>query len=303
MTTDRAFSTNGADNRIVVATDLSAGAATAVERAALLARALRAELSLLHVFNDGLWATLANLYDAERWHGREPVLAARERMSKLAADLAARHGIPVVAETLTGRAAATIADFVVGQRARLLVVGEHGENWIGDTVLGGTALKVLKLAGTPVLLARRPASADYARILVATDFSDCARRAARLALELFPAAPRTLLNAYLVAFEGRMRLAGAGEADIARYRDEERRRAEEHLREFAAAVAPGGVSDWQLRLEIGSPASVICEQAMQRDFELVVIGRHGGGRIEERLLGSVTQNVLYNAGRDVLLVP
>jgi len=37
-------------------------------------------------------------------------------------------------------------------------------------------------AGTaPVLLARRPASADFSNILVATDFSDNAMRAAQLA--------------------------------------------------------------------------------------------------------------------------
>jgi nucleotide-binding universal stress UspA family protein len=34
-----------------------------------------------------------------------------------------------------------------------------------------------------------------------------------------------------------------------------------------------------------------------------VIGKHDGRIIEERLLGSVTRNVLYDAGRDVLLVP
>jgi len=38
---------------------------------------------------------------------------------------------------------------------------------------------------------------------------------------------------------------------------------------------------------------------MQAD--LVAIGKHGGGALEEKLLGSVTQNVLYHAGCDVLL--
>jgi len=38
---------------------------------------------------------------------------------------------------------------------------------------------------------------------------------------------------------------------------------------------------------------------MQTD--LVAIGKHGGGAFEEKLLGSVTQNVLYHAGCDVLL--
>lgn len=48
---------------IVVATDFSDGAAVAVERAAALAGKLQTSLHVLHVFNDGIWATLANLYD------------------------------------------------------------------------------------------------------------------------------------------------------------------------------------------------------------------------------------------------
>ncbi|MCX8085465.1 MAG: universal stress protein [Rhodocyclaceae bacterium] len=292
---------SAAGGRIVVATDLSEAAQLAVERGARLARALGAELSLLHVFNDGLWATLTQLYDAKHWQGKEPALAAREQLSRLAAELAARHGLPVKAETLTGRAAATIAAHVVECKARLLVVGEHGESWIGDTVVGGTAQKALKLSGVPVLLVRRPASADYRRLIVATDFSACAERAARLARELFPAAERLLLHAYAVAFEGRMRLAGAHDADIERYRAAERRRAEARLQEFAAQC--GQACDWRFLLEYGSPAAVICEQALQHQADLVVIGRHGGSEVEERFLGSVTQNVLYNAPCDVLLSP
>ncbi|MEW5783048.1 MAG: universal stress protein [Pseudomonadota bacterium] len=301
MTAENFKPFSGAENCIVVATDLSDGARIAVERGALLAKQLGAELVLLHVFNDGLWATITQLYDAERWHGQEPVLATRERLSGLATDLTTRHGIDVVAETRTGRAAASIASFVVERHARLLVVGEHGENWVGDTFVGGTALKVLKRAGVPALLARRPASAGYRRILIATDFSDCARRAALLARELFPTAERALLHVYSVAFEGRMRLAGAGDADVEHYRDVERRRAEAQLREFAAAI--DGVEGWRTWAVYGSPAPTICTQAMQHDADLIVIGRHGGSEAEEWLLGSVTQNVLYNAPCDVLLSP
>lgn len=173
---------------LVVATDLSPASELAVEQAALLAKRWDAELVLLHIFNDGFWATIKALYAAERWVGAEPVLVAREHLSRRTRELAERHGIRTRGETRVGRAAGEIADFCREQAAPLLVVGEHGEDWIGDTVVGGTALKVLKRAELPVLLARRPASAKVGNILVASDFSDNATRAARLSMDWFPGA-------------------------------------------------------------------------------------------------------------------
>lgn len=289
------------DRLIVAATDLSPSADRAVEQAARLATGWNCKLCLLHVFNDSVWATLKALYQAEHWSGHEPSLAARDRLARQARELALHYGISVHAETRTGRATAAIVDFLRDQQARLLVVGEHGEDWIDDTLIGGTALKVLERASIPVLLARRPVGAEFSTVLTATDFSDNASRAARHAFELFPDARHYLLHAYWVGFESRLRIAGASDADIERYRDNERASAEERLRVQLAQLVP------QPRhiclLAHGPAAAVLLEHAMQMHADLIVIGKHGGTALEERLLGSVTQNVLYHARCDVLLVP
>ncbi|MBK6973587.1 MAG: universal stress protein [Sterolibacteriaceae bacterium] len=287
--------------RLIAATDLSPASDIAVEQAALLAKEWNLELVLLHVFNDGFWATIKALYEAERWAVNEPVLVARNRLSQQTSELAQRHGIRVRGETRTGRAASEIAAFGREQDAQLLVVGEHGEDWIGDFVVGGTALKVLKRAELPVLLARCPARADFANIIVATDFSDNATRAAQLALHWFPRARMQLVHAYFVAFEGRMRMAGASSEDIERYRADECSRAEQKVEAQLTAVHAKASVGKLLRL--GSPATVLNEQAERLGADLIVIGKHGGTAWDERLLGSVTQNVLYHVGCNVLLVP
>lgn len=289
------------DRLIVAATDLSPSADRAVEQAARFAAKWGATLCLLHVFNDGIWATIKSLYEAEHWAAQEPILAARDRLSRQARELGARHGIAVSAETRTGRAAPSIAAFVREQQAQLLVVGQHGEDWIGETLIGGTALKVLEQTSIPVLLMRRAADADYSIILTATDFSDNARRAARCAIDLFPDARHYLLHAYSVAFEGRMRLAGASNEDIDRYREEELVRAMARMDEQIAAVGAG--RRIERLLTHGSPMAALLEHSGQAQADLIAIGKHGGPALEERLLGSVTQNVLYHAGCDVLLVP
>ena len=286
---------------IVAATDLSPASNIAVEQAALLAKQWDAELVLLHVFNDGFWSTIKAIYAAEHWADTEPVLVARNRLSQQVGEIAERHGIRVRGDTRIGRAASEIAAFGREQDAQLLVVGEHGEDWIGDTVVGGTALKVLKRAELPVLLARRPASADFSSILVATDFSDNAMRAAQLSLRWFPQARQQLVHAYFVAFEGRMRLAGASHDDIERYRGDEASRAERKIQEQINALE--AESAFGKLLIRGAPAPVLIVQAERLEADLIVIGKHGGTVLDEILLGSVTQNVMYHASCNVLLVP
>lgn len=301
---------------IVVATDFSPGSDLAIERAALLARQWDADLWLLHVFDDGLWATIKNIYDAERWAAVEPILAARNRLSQLTTEVAGRYGIRVQGETRTGRVATEIVAFARTQSAQLLVIGEHGEDWISDTMLGGTALKVLEEANISVLVVCRPATkadqaagdgsppdAGYSQLLVAVDFSEAAERAARQAISLFPEARFSLVNAYLIPFESRMRLAGATDADIERYRAAERLHVKGRMRRFIERLAaPDQLRGSELFVR-QSPASAILGQAERSGADLIVIGKHDGRIIEERLLGSVTRNVLYDAGRDVLLVP
>ncbi|MBK9594402.1 MAG: universal stress protein [Rhodocyclales bacterium] len=55
--------------------------------------------------------------------------------------------------------------------------------------------------------------------------------------------------------------------------------------------------------EHGHAAAAILKKASEIGPDLIVIGKHGGSAFEERLLGSVTQNILYSAACDVLLSP
>lgn len=289
--------------RIVVATDLTPLSRDAVERGALLARRLGAPLALLHVFDDSAWASLRALYDVERWLGADPAAAARDRLARMALALAERHRIQVDAETRSGPVDERITQFVAEAPSALLVVGEHGGDWLTDALLGGTALSVLEGATVPVLLVRRPAEADYVNLLVAVDGSAHDARLATAAADLCPEARKTLFHAYRVEFEGRMRLAGAADGDIERYREHERARATERLQALFLALDPAHQARCACLVAHGFPASAIFDIAERAGSDLLVIGRHRGGVVEERLLGSVTQNVLYHAASDVLLVP
>lgn len=287
---------------IIAATDFSASATSAVRQAAHLARAWGASLTLVHVFNDSAWASLRAVYDLPGWSEVRPAAGQRARLQQLAEQIADEFGVAVDSEMPSGRASLQIGAVVAARRAQLLVVGEHGENWLRDMVLGGTALKVLEATRVPVLLVRRTEAAPYRDIVIATDFSPAAKRAARMALDCFPQARHALVHAWLVPFEASMRMGGARDEDIERYRAREFADAAGALEAFARSCESDLIEDRLERLALhGSPASVVFEQVRARGSDLIAIGKHGGRYGEELLLGSVTQNILYHAECDVLL--
>ena len=78
----------------------------------------------------------------------------------------------------------------------------------------------------------------------------------------------------------------------------QRRTFQDHLTALQAGATVGHL------LVRGAPALVLIEQAERWGADLIVVGKHGDSVWDERLLGSVTQNVLYyDAGCNVLLVP
>ena len=288
---------------IIAATDFSASAQRAVGQAARLAIEWGTALSLVHVFNDSAWASIKAIYDLSGWAASDPVVSARQKLAAISAELARDSGVIANTEVLVGCASREIHKFVESRQVELLVIGEHGENWLRDAVIGGTALKVLEATHIPVLLVRQPAVGAYRRVVIATDFSATATRATRLALKLFPEARHHLVHAYVVPFESRMRMGGAQEEDIQHYREQEYLKAAQNLEAFAVDCDYHAAAEFSRLALYGYPASVLFEQAQGMEADLIAIGKHGGGPFEEQLLGSVTQNVLYHAGCDVLLSP
>jgi universal stress protein E len=295
-----AMTTTQRDAPIVVSTDFSEEAAIAVERAAQIAQRLNAPLYVFHVFNSGVWASLKNIYSSALWTGTDLAVTVREQLAQTVANLSTRYGIKAIAESETGSVMEKIAGFVRNSGARLLVIGGRSENWLADLLVGETALQLISQIDVPVLVARNDPAHPPANFLLATDFSDGAQRAASVARQLFPAARLTLLHACLIPFEGRMRLAGATEADIESYRQAEREKAEAEMDKHIASLGGGnraeGIVAW------GVPTPVILQQAAT-GTDMIVVGRHGGGFTNERLLGSVARNVLFHATCDVLLAP
>lgn len=121
----------------------------------------------------------------------------------------------------------------------------------------------------------------FDRLLIATDGSDCARRAAKYGIEL--------ADVY-----------GADVHVVSVYRgDDAQGRAA--LDEIADLAADAGVAV-DTELLSGKPAKSIVDYADQTGADLVVVGRRGRSGVRERLLGSITERVLRRSGPPVLTV-
>ncbi len=288
---------------LLVATDFSASSSRAVERAAGLARAWQRPLHLLHVFNPLAWEHVGHLLP-DLLLGEDPGAASAAALERLHRELAARPGLAGVSRSqVNGRASSVIAAQAAALDAGLIVIGIRGEGIVHELALGGTAVKVLRRSGCPVLVVRQPAERPYGRIVTATDFSPTATRALRAALALFPAADHVALHASRLPHEERMRLAGAAPEAIEGLRAEQLAEARRQMEAFlthADYEAAGSVTPV---LRPGYPASVLMEELQQSPCDLLVLGRHGQSVLDEQLLGSVTLNLLHHAPCDVLLVP
>jgi nucleotide-binding universal stress UspA family protein len=283
---------------IVVATDFSAAAAQALERAAMIAAHGGARLELVNVASARSLKTLKHLLSSEAGSVEARLIEeATVELKRLARDLTGRFAIEAGSFVAVGSPAKAIVAYADEVNAALLVVGGRGSNPARDLLLGTTAQSVIRRSRRPVLVVKRPAGSHYGRILAATDFSGQSAAALCTARAIAPDAALSVLHAYEVPFESKLAYAGVDEETIARYRQEARREAESGARQFSrdAGIDP------QCTLGHGYPPRVIRDHAQHLRPDLIAVGKHGQTILEELLIGSVSEHVLANAECDVLV--
>lgn len=288
-------------NRLLAATDLSAPARHAVERAALVSKETGAPLDLLHV------ADLAPLERLRQLMGESPedlqqwVLdSARMLLRDAAAALLARYGVSAGIRVAAGSLLAELARETERMAASLIVCGAHGESFMRHLLLGSTAERLLSGASCPVLVVKQVAHEPYRTLLVPVDFSPSSLPAIRDARRFAPNAEIVLLHVFEVPFEGRLRYASVGDDTLNEYRVIARQAAVQKLHTLSEEA---GLSTLSTRFVVrhGEASLRIIEQEQEQNCDLIVVGRHGQNVLEKLLLGSVTKCVLAESQSDVLV--
>lgn len=289
--------------RLLAATDLSAPARHAAERAASVARASGAALDLVHVGAVSLVAELGRLVP-----GLPADIPARIReqeqmqVDALAASLQERYGVTARTQVVKGPLPQALEEAASAGAADLLVLGARGRSMLRHLVLGSTAERLVGSFSRPLLVVKRAPATDYRCVLVPVDFSPSSLEALQLAHAVAPDARVVLLHAYEAPFEGKLLVAGVEDRHLEDYRSGARSEAQHRM---TALCEQSGVPAEKITtvLAHGAASLRILEQEQDRDCDLIVIGRQGQSRVDDLLLGSVSRRVLVDAESDVLVLP
>ena len=201
---------------------------------------------------------------------------------------------PLVIET--GRAPECIAGRAKARGAALIAMGIGRHDPI-DRLLGvEPAIAVLHRTSVPVLAASQGSRPVLRSIVLATDFSPAAARAARLALA-FAADDVTV---HVVHAWPWMDLGGSGAPTWFHvYEAGVKALVDEMVRSLLLPPDARVVT----HLEHGEADKVILEVANAHWADLIALGSHGRGLFDRLTLGSVAEHVLRKAKCSVLIAP
>ena len=136
------------------------------------------------------------------------------------------------------------------------------------------------------------------RILVATDFSACARRALEYGIYVARIWSAHMDLLHVVEMQPGLELAASVPDPL---RESRRMESERLLGDLATLVKRGGVGvAWHLRQ--GIPSEQIAQAALEQRADLVVVGTHGRTGLDHILLGSTAERVIRQAPCPVLTV-
>ncbi len=295
--------------RILVPTDFSAGSDRALEQAAELARATKAEIHLLHKVvyppPHPPTALLDRLDDAAQFDYvlkdviERPEREAQEGLETRRRNLAGR-GLTVTTHLeRSGEAYERIEHAIESLKPDLLVIGTHGRGGIQKWIMGSVAEKALRHASIDVLTLH--ADSPVARteggigeILVATDFSDGARRALEAARRLTGSIGGSICHLHVLE----TRFApngGEGGPALLEVTRELRAQVERALEEECA-------DGEEVALGEGDVVREIDRIADERGSSWIASGTHGLTGVRRVLLGSVAEKAARYCHLPVLTV-
>lgn len=285
---------------LLCATDLESDSGHALERATRLARQHGAQLHALHVVGGSAMDALRQWLGAESLAEQALVASARDDLNRILTPVLHAAGVRANAVVLAGAVPDQVIAAAHRVGAELLVVGAGRANALRHVVLGSTADRLLRRGHRPVLVARQAAMCDYARVLVAVDFSSWSPGCLAWAQRIAPQAHCVLHHVWGVPFEEKLRFAGVDEATVQAYEQAAQASAHRRLHDLAAQAGLSA-SAWTPSLVRGDAGLSTVLAAQELDCDLIVIGKHGRNAAQDLLLGSVTRHILGESIQDVLV--
>ncbi len=266
--------------KILVCADGSKINRNALEFAALIARAVNADVTVLHVVEGEVDESGGIFNEAMKVFEKTGVERIKTRKLK-------------------GRADVQILKHARRNRYDLVVVASHGVQYLRAFLFGDVAVRVIEHIKTPILVVRAK-RAKIRKIIFCTGGSSFAENAVRFASDIAKAAgaKATILHV-IPELPAMYRGFGMGES----------------LSEFLECNTPECIAlkraakileekgiETEVKLSHGLPSEEILVEAEGNNYDLIVLGSHGMSSPSRFLLGDVASRVVKYSKTPCLLV-
>jgi nucleotide-binding universal stress UspA family protein len=142
----------------------------------------------------------------------------------------------------------------------------------------------------------------FKKILVPTDGSEIAQKAARTAVQLAKSLGADVVGVYVIDPFPFIGIGDASAAGLQAYLSEAKRAAGQALDALGNACAAAGVPFVGDTIERNLVYEGVLETAQAEGCDLIVMASHGRQGVKALILGSVAQKVLTHASIPVLIV-
>ncbi len=237
-------------------------------------------------------------YELER--EAEPVLEKQKQLLE-------SFGFSVKTHIATGATAYEVWALAKKENASMVVMGTHGRSLAFDSLIGGTAHKVIHEMIKPLYIVRlsfvegpQPScSADCLDtsnpVLYATDFSDTAELAFTYVEKM---AESGVSRMTIMHVQDKSSI----EKHLKDRLDDFNRIDTERLEMLRDRLYAKGAKDVKIILKYGEPVEEIIAASGEDEYSMIVMGAQGRS-FKDVLLGSVSWNVVRGAAHPVLLIP
>lgn len=278
---------------ILVATDFSERSDRAIAQAALIAASSEAPLRLVHVVDDDQKQAMI---DSE-------IAVSHQLLQEDAIRVRQESGVTCTTAVVTGDAFDGVLRAAEHADPALIVVGAHRRRLLRNVFVGTTAQRTIRGSRWPVLMVNAPPAQDYANIMLATDLSEASAAAVAGVAKLRLGKQTIVLMHVFDAPAQQLAMRGAlTKTDMGEYLGALKDAADHDLAQFAASL-PTGPYRMLTRHYDTTVSAAILDAASQGAADLIVVVSHGRVDLKKAFIGSVAEDVLRRADRDVLVIP
>jgi nucleotide-binding universal stress UspA family protein len=278
---------------VLVPTDGSACARVGARHGIRIARGFDARVHAVHALDVGTGVPPLELSRSPA--KRDERRAAGEEIVDEVAKDGDDAGVDVVTELADGGATEALQDYLSDNDIDFVAMGTRGRSNIERHLLGSVTERLVRTSPVPVLTVgteKTPETSTgrtYTDLLLPTRGGDGSRLAVDHAVSLAARFDATLHVLYVV--DVRSQAAKRDTYELEPLVGELRTAVTDEAVDRADAA---GV-DARAVIQQGTPHSAIQRYSDEHDVDLIVMGTHGRGRIEQFLLGSITERTIRTA--------